>query len=349
MKVLMVGLGSIGQRHMRNLRRLYGEGLELLAYRVRRSQLTFDDKLRVRDGVGLEEEFHIMTFTDLDEALREEPDVAFITNITSEHVACARKAARAGCDIFLEKPVSNTMDGVRELSQIVKERQLILYMGYQNRFHPCIREARQILAEGRVGRLISADSEYGERLPSMHAYEDYRGTYMAQEGMGGGPVLNLQIHCLDYLQWLLGEPVSVCSMMGRRSGLDIDVEDHALSLYTFRQSGGEIVPVYAHTDFLQYPPVHRLKLVGEHGRIELDLNRAETAVFSDSGQPELLTHPDFERNDMFLQELREFMECLERRSEPGPDLDQGITGLKMALAAKKSATEGRTVLLEELA
>lgn len=240
------------------------------------------------------------------------------------------------------------MDGVEELSRIVKEKGLILYMGYQNRFHPCILETKRFLEEGKIGRLIRADSEYGERLSTMHAYEDYRGTYMARKEMGGGPVLNLSIHCLDYLQWLLGRPESVCSLSGHRSSLEIDVEDHALSLYTLRQGDGSCVPVCVQTDFLQYPPVHRLKLVGERGRIELDLIKAETTVFLDGQPPEILAHPDFQRNDMFVRELREFVRCMENRTEPGPDLEEGITGLKMAIAAKRSAEENRIVRMEEI-
>lgn len=348
MKILMVGLGSIGQRHLRNMRTLYDEEIEVFAYRVRRLRSAFDDRMQVRDGVDLEDEFHVQVFSDLEEALRQRPDAVFITNITSMHMECALKSARAGCSIFLEKPVSCSMDGVGELLRTVKEKNVILYMGYQNRFHPCIQEAQEFLREGRIGRLISADSEFSERLSTMHTYEDYRGTYMARQEMGGGPVLNLQIHCLDYLQWLLGEPVSVYSLSGRRSSLDINVEDHALSLYEFCQGDGSILPVYAHTDFLQYPPVHKLKLVGEKGRIELDLNEAVTELITDGCQVMRIPHPDFKRNDMFLQEIQGFMRCIKGKEEPGSNLEQGIIGLKMALAAKKSAEEGRRILLEEI-
>lgn len=348
MKVLMAGLGSIGQRHLRNMKKIYGGEVEVSAYRVRRLRSAFDDRMQVRDGVDLEEEFHIQVFSDLEEALAKGPDAVFITTITSRHMECALKAARAGCDIFLEKPLSCSMDGVDELLRTVEGKGLILYMGYQNRFHPCVQEAREFLRERRIGRLVSVDSEFGERLTTMHAYEDYRGTYMARREMGGGPVLNLQIHCLDYLQWLLGEPVSAYCLAGNRSSLDIDVEDHALSLYEFRQDDGSLLPAYAHADFLQYPPVHKLKLVGEKGRIELDLNRAVTGLIVDGAPAEEITHPDFERNDMFQQELRGFMKCIKDRIQPEPGLRQGIMGLKMALAARKSAEEGRRVMMEEI-
>ena len=348
MKVLVAGLGSIGQRHLRNLRRLYGEELEVLAYRIRRNRQTFDDRMKIRDGVDLEKEFHIRVFSELDKALEEHPQAVFITNITASHIKCALRAAEAGCDIFLEKPVSDSMEGTDELVRMAAEKNVIIYMGYQNRFHPCIQEAKKLLDKGIIGRLISVDNEFSERLTTMHTYEDYRKTYMARRELGGGPILNLQIHCLDYLQWILGTPVSAYSLAGHSSGLDINVEDHASTLYQFRQSDGTELPVYSHTDFLQYPAVHTLKLVGEKGRIELNLAGAVTKIIIGDGPAVERTYPEFERNDMFIRELKEFMYCVENRIQPESGLLQGITGLKMALAAKKSAEEKRGVLLEEI-
>lgn len=348
MKILMIGLGSIGQRHLRNIKRLYGDGHEILAYRVRRLQQTFSDDMKIREGVSVEEEFHVRVFSDLDEALLERPQVAFITNITAKHMECAIRAAKAGCDLFLEKPVSDSMNGISELKKIVSKNHNIVYVGYQNRFHPCIQDVKKFLKAESIGRLVSVDNEFSERLVTMHTYEDYSTTYMARKEMGGGPILNLQIHCLDYLQMLFGMPESVSAIAGCNSGLNIDVEDYASSLYCFQQKNGGKLPVYSHTDFLQYPPVHRLKIVGEKGRIEADFNQAATKLIFDGETVSEIIHQSFVRNDMFIEELKEFMSCIQERKVPSSDLEQGIIGLKMALAAKKSAAEGRKVNLEEI-
>lgn len=119
MKILMIGLGGIGQRHLRNLKRLYGDKVVISAYRVRRQRLTFFDDMKIRMGGDLEKEYRLQVFTDLDEALAGRPDVVFVTNITSAHIACALEAAKAGCDIFLEKPISDRMEGVEELVDVV--------------------------------------------------------------------------------------------------------------------------------------------------------------------------------------------------------------------------------------
>ena len=348
MKILMIGLGSIGQRHLRNIKRLYGDMHEISAYRVRRLQQTFSDEMKIRDGVNLEEEFGIEVFTDLDEALKNKPDVVFVTNITSKHIECALKAARAGADIFLEKPMSNNMQGISELIDIAKKNKLVTYVGFQNRFHPCIMYMKIILEENAIGDIINVTSEFSERLATMHTYEDYRGTYMAKKEMGGGPILNLQIHAFDYLQWLFGEPESVYTIAKKNSMLDVDVEDSASSLFTFKSKNNKIIPVYMYTDFLQYPPVHRLKVVGSKGRAEIDLLANESTLIVDGNVISRKKYDDFTRNDMFIDELKIFFSAIEKRVQPSLGFEEAITSMKMAMAAKKSASEACVVRLEDI-
>lgn len=348
MKILFVGLGSIGQRHLRNIRRLYGDTVEILAYRVRRLSQTFSDDMKIREGVNLEQEYNIHVFSDYAEAIATKPNVVFITNITAKHIECAIEAAKAGCDIFMEKPLSDSIEGVQELVDIVKENKSILYMGYQNRFHPCIQYAKKVLEEGQLGRILSADNEFSERLTTMHTYEDYRQTYMARKDMGGGPILNLQIHSLDYLQWLLGTPVSVLTIIPQSSDLEIDVEASASSIYEFQTASGGTIPVYSHTDFFQFPPVHILKIVGEKGRLEADLNKAVCRLYIEGDLREEKTFDGFVRNEMFITELKEMMWHVADRTQPEANLTQGIIGLKMALAAKESAKKHIQLNLEDI-
>ena len=180
----------------------------------------------------------------------------------------------------------------------------------------------------------------------MHRYEDYRTTYMAKKGLGGGPVLNLQIHCLDYLQWLFGSLQSVYSVMGEGKNLEIDVEASVSSLYILQDKTGRDIPVHAASDFYQYPPVHRLKAVGETGYIEADLNLAQTRWVSGDSAIQTISHGDFQRNEMFLEELRDFLRCIKERKAPECDAAQGVISLKMALAARESAKTKQIVTLK---
>ena len=343
MKIMMIGLGSIGQRHLRNIVRIPLIDLEITAYRTRRLQQTFSDDMKIRENVSLEEEYGLKVFTSLEEALADGPDIAFITNITSKHMETAIACAKAGCDLFIEKPLSDTMEGADELKKIIEEKGLIVWTGFQNRYHPCVKAAKEILKDGKIGRLLSADFEFGERLTTMHTYEDYRQTYMARSDMGGGPVLNLLVHDLDLIRYLLGESEEAVSMMAKASGLEIDVEDSVSGIFNVSSEDGSKIPVYVHTDFLQFPPSHRIKIVGEKGRIEIDMNDAEIKVYEDGEKTLDEEFDDFSRNDMFMEELIDFLECVNERKEAYIGIDDGIESLKMALALKKSAAERRWV------
>lgn len=173
------------------------------------------------------------------------------------------------------------MDGIEELKRIEAEKNITIFMGFQNRYHICVKEARKILGDNTIGLIQSVSTEFSERLTTMHTYEDYRQTYMARFDMGGGPILNLQIHDLDLLHYLFGEPIEVFSVISKNSPLEVDVEDGASSIYTFVNANGNAFPAYTHTDFLQFPPVHTIKIVGEKGRIEIDMNRASLKLIVD--------------------------------------------------------------------
>lgn len=347
MKILFCGLGSIGQRHLRNIKRLYGDEHEIMAFRVGHSQRTFSDDMKIRDGVSLEEEYHIKVFDALDKALNEKPNVVYVTNVTSKHMETAIAAVKADCDVFIEKPLSDSLDGIGELINTAKANDSIVYVGYQNRYHPCISDIKKELECCSIGNILSVDSEFSERLVTMHTYEDYSGTYMARKDLGGGPVLNLQIHVLDYLQWIFGKPVNVFSVSGNKAGLKVDVEDLQSSLFSFMTDDGSVIPVYCHTDFLQFPPAHRIKIVGSKGRVEADFNAAETVIFS-GDEKRVIDHSDFIRNDMFIEELKDFMECVKSRKQPNTGIEEALISLRMALGSKISAEENRQVKMEEL-
>lgn len=337
----MAGLGSIGQRHVRNIRRVMGEEAEIIAFRSRGLKTTFDDSLNIREGVDLEEEYSIRSFTDLDEALSEKPDAAFITNITAKHMETALRCARAGCHIFMEKPLSDSFEGVEEFRRTVREKGLKFFTGFQNRYHPCVALLKEYIESGALGKIGSARVEFSERLTTMHRYEDYRGTYMARKDMGGGPVMNLMMHDLDMLAYLLGKPVSVFGRLGFDSGLSIDVEERADALFEFE--GG--VNVSAHTDFLQYPPFHHIKIVGDKGRIEANFNTAKVLVYDGGENGKLTEFEQFVRNDMFISELKDFIDCIENDKEPVIGIEDGILALKMGLAIKHSHESGAPVEL----
>lgn len=342
MKILMIGLGSIGQRHLRNIRRVLGEEVQIIAYRVRGLQRTFSDTMQIREQVCLEDEFHIRSFGNLDEALCEKPDIAFITNPTNMHIPCAIKCAKAGCHLFLEKPISDDLKGIDELKQIVWQNQVKVFVGYQNRFHPAIRAVREVLKNKELGRILSVHAVVGERLTTMHTYEDYKDTYMARKDMGGGVVTNQLVHEMDYLYDLFGKPLSVYAIGGTIGNLGIDVEDNCDALFVMEGENENRVSVSVHADFYQSPPSRYVKVVGEKGWIQADLIHA-LVTKSVEDVTEQASFPQFERNDMFIEELKLFLSCIEENKKETIGLEDGIVSLKMAMAIKESMRTGGVV------
>ena len=186
MKILMIGLGGIGQRHARNIRRLMGDSVEVFAYRVRGLTHEITQKLTVNDQANVEKLLDIRSYTNLDEALSTHPEAAFICNPSSLHIESATMAAKAGCHLFIEKPLSHSLDGIEELIRIVKQKELTAMVGFQLRFHPCYLKMREHLLNNDIGMPLAVKAEVGEYMPGFHKYEDYRQIYAAKNKLGGG-------------------------------------------------------------------------------------------------------------------------------------------------------------------
>ena len=174
MRFLIAGLGSIGRRHLRNLA-LLGER-DIILFRTHRSTLP-DEEL---DGYPVE--------IDLAAALARQPDAVIVSNPTALHMDVAVPAARAGCHLLLEKPVSHNLAHMTELQQVLHYSGKQALVGYQFRFHPGLQQAKRLLEQGAIGNPLSVRAHWGEYLPGWHPWEDYRRAYSALPELGGGPL-----------------------------------------------------------------------------------------------------------------------------------------------------------------
>ncbi len=335
MKVLVVGLGGIGQRHMRNVREKFGNDVEIIAYRVRKLSLTVSQTLEVEEGINVEDKYNIKAYYDYHEALAQVPDVVFICNPSSLHIPIALKAAEAGCHLFIEKPISHNLDDIEQLVSLCESKNLVGFVGYQLRYHPCYKKLKTLINEGVIGRLLSVHAEVGEYLPNWHKYEDYRQMYASRKVQGGGVVLS-QIHELDYLYDLFGLPKKVFAIGGHISSLEIDVEDTAKILLDM-QYDGRLLPVSVHMDYNQRPPTRGCKVVGEEGKILMDFMATTLKIEKTDGSvSEEFDYSGFERNQLFTDEINHFFKSIEKKEPVGCSLVDGANSLRIALAVKES-------------
>jgi predicted dehydrogenase len=342
MKILMVGLGAIGQRHLRNLRKLMGTDLEILAYRFRNKSKVLTDDLKIESDITLEDKYNIHSYSDLDQALAQKPDVVFVCNPSSFHMPTALQAAQAGCHLFIEKPLSHNLDHVDELINLVESQKTKAVVGYQMRFNPCLQHLHSILQKEMIGRVLSVRAEVGEYLPGWHSYEDYRHTYASQRDQGGGAILS-QIHELDYLFWMFGLPRSVYARGGHLSSLEIDVEDMVEILMECEHKRHPL-PVSVHLDFVQRPGRRICELIGDQGKILVNLGALTLDIFDDQGkQVEATSYTGFQRNQMFLDELNQFLFSLNGAPTSLVSLQEAAQSLRMAMAAKESLGTGKVI------
>ena len=344
MKILIIGLGGIGQRHVRNLRTVLGDEAEFLAYRVRGLTREITPDLEIRAGGNVEAAYGVRVFRDLDAALRERPACTFICNPSSLHLPVALAAARAGCHLFVEKPLSHSTEGIADLIAEV-ERQGRSGTRPTNcaSIPVCARYAICSTLAPSAGCSPCARRSASTCLPGTR-YEDYRQMYAARRDLGGGVILS-QIHEMDFLYWFFGAPRRIVAMGGHLSSLEIDVEDVA-SILMECVVDGTTVPVHLHADYVQRPGSRTCQIIGDAGKILLDLRAASVRQFDSRGEPALAFNAaSFERNTLFLSEIRHFLACMRGEETPLVSLRDGLQSLRMALAARESLETGSIVTL----
>jgi predicted dehydrogenase len=210
------------------------------------------------------------------------------------------------------------------------------------RFHPGLAVVKRLLAEHAVGQIIAARVEVGHYLPDWHPWEDYRQTYSARADLGGGVILDA-IHEIDYVRWLLGEVTGVFCLAGKLSHLEIDTEDNAALLLRFENGAiGEI-----HLDYVQRTYSRTCRIIGEEGTIHWDYVAGQVRWYCARRRnwESFDNPPNWETNDMYLEEMRHFFGCLARCAAPEQDLAEATRVLTVALAAKASASKPRWIEL----
>ncbi|MFH1506865.1 MAG: Gfo/Idh/MocA family oxidoreductase [Candidatus Omnitrophota bacterium] len=318
MKILVVGLGSIGSRHLSNL---LGLGYKnIILYRTKKSVMQNISRFS-----------SLPVYHDIDDALTQKPDVAIIANPTSLHVNTALKCAKAGCDLFIEKPLSHNLFGLRELDSLADRKGLVTFIGCQFRFHPHLQAIKKWIDDGTLGKVIYVSARWAEYLPDWHPWEDYRKGYSASEKLGGGVILTL-IHPIDYLYWFFGNTSDIICRHEKISSLDTKVEDLTDIILNFRKK----IIGHIHLDYFQRPRVHDLLIVGEKKRIYWNCHEGILSSEDRNGRKRLWKEPaGFERNSMFINELKHFMFCARKRRQTRIPLKEGIEVLKIALKAKE--------------
>jgi predicted dehydrogenase len=318
-RVLVLGCGSIGRRHIGNLRQL-GAG------RV----LVYDVSAARREAVA--SEFDVQAYGSLAGCWGQNPNVVVIAAPTQFHVALATESARRGCQVFVEKPLSHSLDGLDDLCTEVDRRCVATMVGCNMRFHPGPMTVRRWLDDGVIGAVLGARLQTGSYLPRWRPQQDYRESYSAHVEWGGA-ILDC-IHEIDLALWYLGPGELVCAATGpaRSIGLETD----GLSELILRHESGAISNV--HLNFVQRDYRRSCQIIGSEGTIYWDEEHNRVVLYGQDGRiiRQEACPKDYDLNQMYVEEIGHFLQAVQTKSPTVNPLRDAMDTLRIALAARQT-------------
>ena len=306
MRVLVVGSGPAGRRHLGNALELGHE-----AALARRAG---------QDVAELSRELGVEVFSGLAEAERFQAESVVVADAPASHLASAGWAVERGLPVLVEKPLAPGAAGVSDLFEAARARGVRLAVGHNLRFHPALRALEAAVAAGRLGRLLTARLEVGSHLPAWHPGEDYRRTTPAARALGGGALLTL-VHELDVALWIGGRAELAAGVRGRVSGLEIDADD--VAELVLRHASGALSSV--HMDLVDRSYNRRSRWVGDAGTLSWEWG-GPVSLAAAGEAATLWDDPSFDLGATYVEELAAF---LNGEPAPGDALADALLGLEL--------------------
>lgn len=332
-RILIVGLGSIGKRHLSLARDLFPKA----DIRILRHEANVDLP-PLSNGC----------FSMLDEALAFSPQLAVIANPAPFHVTVSKALADLGCNLLIEKPLADTWRAAIPMVKLTKRRKQVFLLGYNLRYLPSLQQFRQAFQSGLIGRALSVRCEIGQYLPSWRPGSDYRKSVSARRELGGGVLLELS-HELDYLCWLFGDVQWIRATLASQSELDIDVEDTAHLTLGFTLQSRPVIAALT-LDFIRHDTTRQCTIIGEAGSLRWNAISGCVELYpsgASAWQSLFVEVP--ERNQSYFAEWQHMIECIEGEAEPLVTFQDGLHILKTIEAAHLSSTgAGVQVLISDL-
>jgi len=325
-RVLVVGLGSIGVRHLQIIRKIMPEA-EICALRHQSSRDLTKLSVRVLDTI--------------EEARKFSPQLAIIANPAPFHLQISDVLIREGCHVLVEKPLSIDTAGVVNFLKEVKKRGLICQVGYNLRFVPSLQRFREFLCNNVIGRVMSVRCEVGHYLPLWRADYDYRESVSARRDLGGGVLLELS-HEIDYMCWIFGAVEWVNATLSRQSSLEIDVEDTAhLTIGFAPDKGGHQLIASVNMDFIRHDNTRLCTAIGDKGSLRWNGLNSEVELFEAGAKAwRSLYSVPHQRDDSYLAEWTNFIESISKNKLPLVSGEDGLRVLEIIDAARQSAESG---------
>ena len=320
MRALVLGCGSIGARHARNLVSLNIE-----------TAISDPDEQRAR---ALALEIGADVVFDRETSLA---DVVVVATPTIEHAADLEWSLERGHHTFIEKPLAANRAGVAQALAAAGRSDRVAMVACNLRFSDGYRVLREHLPG--AGRIVSISADFGWYLPAWRPSTDYSVSYSARRDLGGGVILDAAIHELDYVIDLAGPVSSVSGLWSASQSLGIEVEDDAEM--QLRHVNGCISRV--HVDYLRRIYTRQCTLVGSDGTLVWDF-AAGTVMLSREADAEStsITGLDSDRNAMYVREMQHFVDAVASGHGTLNDVPRAAATTAVALQVLEQGSGGGT-------
>jgi predicted dehydrogenase len=279
----------------------------------------------------VETELGVKVCEGIEEAWEWKPNVVLITVSTDMHVPLALQATERACHLFIEKPLSYSLDGLERLSAEVKRRSLVTMVGCNMRFHPGPATVKRLIDASAIGQVLAARIQCGSYLPRWRPWQDYRQSYSASPAWGGA-ILDC-IHEIDLALWYLGpaKVLAAAHMPARSIGLETD----GLAEIILEHDSGALTNV--HLNFVQRDYRRTCQIIGTEGTLYWDFSDHQVRLYGQDGSlQQTFSEPDgWLVNQMYVDELAHFLQSVQNGSDTVNPVSEGWASLAVALAAKQ--------------
>jgi predicted dehydrogenase len=329
--ILIIGSGSVGKRHARNLAAL-GCRISCVDPRAeRRAELAVETAVAGSHAIA-EAAFEAGGL-----------DGVVVASPTVYHPANTVAALEAKLPVLLEKPVAKSAAEAKIMLRAEETRGVPVLLGYTWRWWPPLRRLRELLDRNAVGKLRHVQFHMSAHLADWHPWEPYQEFFMASAAEGGGALLD-ESHWIDLMVWLFGRPQQLIGRVEKISDLEIDADDNVDVLALF--SNG--LRVSLHLDLYGRPHEKFIRFIGEGGTLIWSADPNRIAIGRQSTQKWEEETFACERNDMFMAVAKEFLEVVAGRAQPSCTLAQGVGVMQLIEAIRSSSKNGRAVVTAEV-
>jgi predicted dehydrogenase len=329
-RVLVVGVGSIGERHVRCF---------AATGRARISVCEVNAELRrtVAERYSVAE-----PFADLESGLAARPEVVVICTPAQLHVSLALAAVRAGAHVLIEKPLSAGFDGVTELLHEVGARGIVAGVAYVYRAHPALAAMRDAIGSGRFGEPVQVVATCGQHFPLYRPA--YRTIYYNDRATGGGAVQDALTHVVNAAEWLVGPVTRLAADVGHQVLDGVTVEDtaHVLTRH------GNVMGCFSLNQH-QAPNETTLTVVCARGTARFEYHECRWRWATEPGA--LWTDepcPPLERDALFIRQAVAFLDAVEGGAAPLCTLAEARQTLAVNLAILRAAERGTWEMITDL-